>query len=339
MRRIVFKVRFFGLVLLALVAGAWPMAAQAAVVPSLGAAASFALLASTAVTCTNSTVTGNVGVYPGTAITQTICPLTPGQIHAADQLATQAHTDFLTAYDNFKALHPCGTTVAADPQLTGTSNTLPTGVSCFGAALTMTTGTLTLKGPGPWYIEIGTAAPGALTATDFTVVSPNPCNVFWWVNAAATLTVDNGASTPFQGTILAGAAATLTGTTSAPSALTLTGRVLAGRVLPGAAVTVKYSNIVGCTAAGTVPKTKCKADTNNDVDENPTDNNKSAQSAANGASSSSNGNNKDENGKNSEGNSDMGAKGCDSGNSKQDNSNQAMSKQDNSNQDNKKQSD
>jgi hypothetical protein len=340
MRRIVFKIRFFGLVLLALVAGAWPMAAQAAASagpPSLGAAASFAILASSAVTCTNSTVTGNVGVSPGTAITQTICPLTPGQIHAADQLAARAHTAFLTAYDNFRALHPCSTTVTGNPQLTGTANTLPTGVSCFGAALTMTTGTLTLQGNGPWYIEIGTAAPGALEATDFTVVSSNPCNVFWWINAGATIKATTTASTPFQGTILAGAAATVTGTTSAPSALTLTGRLLAGRVLPGAAVTVSYTNIVGCTAKN-VPGTTCKPGTSTDTDENSEqskdteDNNKSADRA----SSSSN---RDNNGKDSEGDSDKDAKGCDSENSKQDNSDQEMSKHDNSDQDNKKQSD
>src|SRR5438105_478378 len=49
--------------------------------PSLGAAASFAVLAGTAVTCTNGTITGDVGVYPGTAITQTSCPVT-GTLHA-----------------------------------------------------------------------------------------------------------------------------------------------------------------------------------------------------------------------------------------------------------------
>src|SRR3982750_4137642 len=54
--------------------------------PSLGAAASFALLGGTAVTCTDATVAGNVGVYPGVTITQTSCPVT-GTIDAGDTVA------------------------------------------------------------------------------------------------------------------------------------------------------------------------------------------------------------------------------------------------------------
>jgi hypothetical protein len=327
MRRVVFKARFLWIVLLAMIVGGWPMAAQAAVTPSgLGTAANFAILAGTAVTCTNSTVTGNVGVSPGATVTGfPPCAIINGTIHANDLAAMSAHTAFLKAYNQFKALHhPCGTTVPAAATYTGTSITLPTGVSCFGAALTMTTETLTLTGPGPWYIEIGTGGTGGyLEATNVKVVSSNPCNVFWWVHDYATITVNPaspfGTSTPFQGTILAGAAATLTGTTSAPSALTLTGRVLAQ-----AAVTVSYTNILGCTAAGTVPGTKCKPGTSTDADENAEqskdtgdNSNKSVSSAAAGASQSSKDDGKDENGKHD---SDEGNKGCKSDNS-HDNSN------------------
>src|SRR3954465_157199 len=77
--------------------------------PSLGAAANFALLAGTAVTCTDATVAGNVGVYPGITITQTSCPVT-GTIDAGDTVAAQAHNDFVIAYDAFKAL-PCTETL------------------------------------------------------------------------------------------------------------------------------------------------------------------------------------------------------------------------------------
>jgi ribose/xylose/arabinose/galactoside ABC-type transport system permease subunit len=52
-----------------------PALAQTA--PALGASSSFAVLGSTAVTCTNSVITGDVGISPGgaAAITQTGCTI------------------------------------------------------------------------------------------------------------------------------------------------------------------------------------------------------------------------------------------------------------------------
>src|SRR5437588_5938796 len=108
--------------------------------PSLGTAASFAVLAGTAVTCTDATITGNVGVSPGTAITQTNCPVT-GTINAGNAVAAQAHSDFLSAYDAFKAL-TCDRTLTTLDSLT-----LSPGVYCFDAAATSTGGLLTLDGP------------------------------------------------------------------------------------------------------------------------------------------------------------------------------------------------
>src|ERR1700730_15532793 len=56
----------------------------------VASAESFAVLAGTAVTCTNSTVTGDVGVWPGTAVTQTGCAVA-GTVHTADSIAKQAY--------------------------------------------------------------------------------------------------------------------------------------------------------------------------------------------------------------------------------------------------------
>jgi hypothetical protein len=203
----------------------------AATTPSLGSAATFAVLAGTAVTCTNATVTGNVGVYPGITITQTSCPVT-GTIDAGDSVAAQAHNDFVVAYDAFKAL-PCGQALA-----TLNAQTLSPGVYCFDAAATSTGGVLTLDGPsdGVWIFKIGSLGTGALTGTNFTVVKPDgtppPCNsVYWWVAEAATMT-----DSKFVGTILAGAAITLTrgtfnGNAYAKAAATITGTAATGCVL------------------------------------------------------------------------------------------------------------
>jgi hypothetical protein len=209
-------------------------------VPSLGTAGNFAVLAGTAVTCTNATITGNVGVSPGTAITQTSCPVT-GTINAGNVLATKAHDDFLVAYDKFKAL-PCDRTLTTLDGLT-----LSPGVYCFDAAATSTGGNLTLNGNGPWIFKIGTLGTGALTGTNFSVVTPSgtppPCNsVFWWVAQAATMT-----DSKFVGTILAGAA------------ITLTRGTFNGDAFAKAAVTITGTAVTACTFGGGGKKCcKCK---------------------------------------------------------------------------------
>jgi hypothetical protein len=323
MRRVVFKARFLWIGLFAMLIGVWPMVAQAA---APGPAAGFALLSAApggggAVTCTTSTVSGNVGSSgAAAAVVNTGC--TMGTVTAP--VSAQVLADFTATYGAL-ALVPCGRTLTT----LDVTQSLTPGVYCFPAAATATSKVLTLNGPatGIWLFKIGTGGTGALTGTDFTVKMAGggqPCNVNWWVAQAATLTVDNGSPTgpptPFSGNILAGAAATVTGTAGAITALTLTGRVWAG-----AGVTVKNSTIVGCTAAITVPKTKCKSGKGNGEDENADqskdtaeqskdtgNSNKSASTTA-GASQSSNGDSKDGNGKhdNDEGNKS----GCDSDNS------------------------
>jgi hypothetical protein len=211
--------------------------------PSLGAASSFAILAGTAVTCTNATVTGNVGVFPGTAITQTSCPVT-GTINAGNTVAAQAASDFLIAYDQFKAL-TCDRTLTTIDGLT-----LAPGVYCFDAAATSAGGVLTLDGPstGIWVFKIGTLGTGALTGTGFSVVTPSgaspPCNdVFWWVAEAVTMT-----DSQFVGTILAGAAVTLTRGT------------FNGDAFAKAAVTITGTAVTACALGDGSPicKEKCK---------------------------------------------------------------------------------
>jgi hypothetical protein len=88
-------------------------AAFAQTAPDLGSAASFAVLAGPAVTCTDSTINGDVGSgLTGSAITQTNCTIN-GTVHQGDATAIAAYGDFLNAYDAL-ALAQC------DQTLTGT---------------------------------------------------------------------------------------------------------------------------------------------------------------------------------------------------------------------------
>jgi hypothetical protein len=200
-------------------------AALAQSVPDLGTAGSFAGLGGPAVTLTSSAVIGDVGVDLGGAVTLTTSTIV-GTVHEGDTVAQQAYDDFLAAYDAL-ALEQCNVDLTGQP-LAGQS--LTPGVYCFDAAVTKTGGVLTLDAQGDpnavWIFKIGTLGTGALTGTSFSVVMANgglPCNVYWWVAEAATMT-----DSAFQGTILAGAAITITGGTFngdalAQAAVTMTG--------------------------------------------------------------------------------------------------------------------
>lgn len=195
----------------------------------------FAVLANAAATCTDGTISGDVGTNQATptgSFTQTVCPV-DGSIHIGDGAAQAAYASFLSDY---AALAP----VAGDSctMLTGTLDgvTLAPGTYCFDAAAALT-GTLTLDGPsnGEWLFKVGTSGTGALTGTNFNVVLANgadACNVTWWVSQAATLTTSN-----FQGSILAGAA------------ITLTGGSFNGNVWSMADVTITGTELVGCESS------------------------------------------------------------------------------------------
>jgi len=197
---------------------------------SADAAEDFAVLAGAAVTCTGSTVQGNVGLAnPGT-ITNTGCTITA---EAGTPAAQAAYATFLADYENLRTQPPCDFN---NVPLAG-AFLLP-GVYCYDAAVAVTNSTLTLVGSATdtWIFRIGTSGIGALTGTGFNVVVTGGAtcdnSVFWWTAQAATLT-----DSVFIGSILAGADITLTRggltgqvsaggtgtTTSRTGAVTLTG--------------------------------------------------------------------------------------------------------------------
>jgi len=237
--------------------------ARAQTAPSLGAAATFAVLGGTNVTCTApGVITGDVGVSPGSAVpfTNTGCTIAGGTPPATNTAAGLAHTAFLNAYGAL-VLMPCTQTIAT-AAFTGNVpalGPLAPGVYCFPAAVTFTDTTLTLDGStnpnGIWIFKVG----AALTGSGFQVVMANgaqACNVFWAVGAAATLSTST-LPPLFQGNILLGGPA---------GSITTTGGNLIGRVLANVAVTLTGTNIHGTCALVAQGGAGCKDDDDDDRD-------------------------------------------------------------------------
>ncbi len=168
----------------------------------LGTASSFAALGASTVTNTGATtLSGDLGVSPGSAITGSgTIPLT-GAIHQTDAVAQLAQADATTAYNNFFNM-PCTTDLTG--QVLGSAGyaTLVPGVYCFSSSAQLT-GSLSLNFLGNsaamFLFQIGTALTTA-SASSVTSINGGPgTNVFWQVGSSATL----GTTTAFQGTIIA----------------------------------------------------------------------------------------------------------------------------------------
>lgn len=194
----------------------------------LGTADGFAVLAGSAVTNTgDSTVNGNVGVSPGTAVSGFPPGEVNGTIHAADAVAAQAQTDLTTAY-NDAAGRTGAVTVSGD--LGG--RMLTPGVYASASELGLT-GTLTLDAQGDGAAVFIFQAGSTLTTASASVVSliggASPCNVFWQVGSSATL----GTGSNFTGTVLALTSITVT-----------TGSRIVGRMLARNGATTLDTDVI-----------------------------------------------------------------------------------------------
>ena len=189
----------------------------------------FALLGSSGVTCTASTVVGDVGSWPLAAITG--FPATcsdAGTIHAADGAAQTAHNDLVNVYNSWT--QPCQT--LASGLLDGI--TLAPGVYCVPhAASNINGGTLTLTGSGTHILRF----------TD----------TFIMTGGASAISLSGGATCggvgfqiPVSGTLTGSAIGTFIANTGA---VTATNVVLTGRAVTfGTAVTMTNATIsnAGC---------------------------------------------------------------------------------------------
>ena len=175
-----------------------------------------------AVTCTDSTIMGNVGSSGARpAVVETRCKVSgPVVAPVTPAILAQFNSGF-TAIGNRKCTK----------LLTGTlaGVILAPGVYCFAAAASLT-GTLTLDGPatGVWVIQVN----GDLTGKSFSMVMAGkgkPCNVYMESSGATTMTTSNA-----KGNLLAG------------EAITMTGGSFVGRAFAKKAVTMTDIAVTGC---------------------------------------------------------------------------------------------
>jgi hypothetical protein len=210
----------------------------------LGTAVDFAVLAGTTVTNTGlSTITGDVGLHPGTAVTGfgpgASAVTQTGTLHIADAVAAQAKADLTLAYDE-AAARPA---TEIGTELGGAI--LTPGVYDSASGTFGITGTVTLDGQNDPDAVFVFQMESTLTTASASVVSlingADPCNVYWQVGSSATL----GTVSFFEGNILASASITIT-----------TGATIVGSALAqGAAVTMDTNTITASACAAIAPPT------------------------------------------------------------------------------------
>ena len=171
----------------------------------LGSACGFGILGGSTVTNSgiSTFVTGDVGVWPGTAITGLTQNQITGAFHAGDAVAMAAQNDLTVAY-NFAAGAAGGAVLPAD---IGGQTLVPGVYKTTSAQPSLgITGDLHLNGNGVYIFQIvSTLTTAANNSHVFLDGGATAQNVFWQVGSSATL----GTSTIFEGTIMAQASISL----------------------------------------------------------------------------------------------------------------------------------
>ncbi len=213
------------------------LAAPAAAAGRLGTASDFAVLAAATITNTGSTsVFGDIGLSPGSAITGLGSITHGGAVHIADATAALAMLDAQTAAAALTA--PLLATDLTGQDL-GSVGVLTPGVYRFTSSAQLT-GTLTLDfttaSASAFLFLIGTTLTTASAADMIVLGGGDTSGIFWNIGEAATL----GTGSTSVGNFLAGTSVTL-----ATGARILCGRAIA---LTGAVTLDGASISKDCTA-------------------------------------------------------------------------------------------
>jgi hypothetical protein len=212
-------------------------AGQAPVV--LGSASTFAVLAGSTVTSTgDTTVNGDLGLSPGTAVTGFPPGVVNGAIHAGDAVAAQAQLDLTTAYNDAAGRTVGAITVAGN--LGG--QTLTPGLYKSTSSLEISSGDLTLDAQGDanavFIFQMGSTLTTTVGRQVILSGGAQAANIVWQVGSSATL----GTTSGFKGNILALASITVT-----------TGAAVEGRLLArNGAVTLDANTITIPSATSSV---------------------------------------------------------------------------------------
>ena len=203
----------------------------------LGVAANFAVLAAAAVTNTSTptTVTGDLGLWPGTSMTNFPPGIVNGTIHVNDTTAQAGEAALTIAYNN-----AAGRVGAFTPAVGNVGGlTFTPGLYRSGTSTAISGGgDLTLDAQGdPNAVFIFQIASTLTTSSGFGVTlkgGAKPSQIFWEVGSSATI----GTGSHFAGNILANTSITLV------SGAVLDGRALAGAISGTGAVTMDDSTVV-----------------------------------------------------------------------------------------------
>jgi len=192
--------------------GAGPLA------PVMGAAATYAAIASSTITNTGSTtITGSLALSPGTSVTG--APTVSGSSDVANTAAANAQVAATSIYNYLAAL-------PSNENLSGQNlggMTLAPGVYTFNTSAQLT-GTLTLHGGAndTFVFQIGSTLTAASAASVVLTGGAQAGNVFWQVGSSATL----GTTSVMKGIIVALASITFnTGATITGAAMARTGAI------------------------------------------------------------------------------------------------------------------
>jgi hypothetical protein len=184
---------------------------------ALGSAGSLAILAGSTITNTGATtISGNVALSPGTAVTGFPPGIITGSLNVGNTIAAQAQLDLTIAFNDAagRVLAPLG--VAGN--LGGL--TLAPGLYKSSTSLAISSGDLTLDAQGDpnavFIFQMGTTLTTTAGRAVILARGAKASNVFWQVGSSATL----GTTSVFKGTIMADQSISLA-----------TGAILDGRAL------------------------------------------------------------------------------------------------------------